>query len=161
MVTREDKIEQSIQDYIRDELTTLGYDATLVRVKEAFPTLDERAEPLEITTVAISILFDDGGTFVEVGSDLTLRVYNVDAWTFGTDETIGGNVANVIKHILESNYGLIPLKDISQDPAPVIDQLIVEQASVTRQQADDPQPWDEFVWSTVAKVEDTYYPSQQ
>lgn len=161
MVTREDKIEQSVQDYIRGELRRLGYDETLVEIREAFPTLDERAAELEITTVAITIIFDDGGTPMEVGSDLTLRVYTVDAWTFGTDETIGRNVANVIKQILESNYGLIPLKDISQDPAPVIDQLTTDTVSVTRQQNDDPQSWDEWVWSTVAKVEDSYYPSQQ
>jgi hypothetical protein len=161
MVTREDKIEQSVQDYLRESLRALDYDETLVLVREAFPTLDERAEPLEITTVAITITFDDGGSYIEVGSDLTLRVYTVDAWTFGTDETIGRNVANVLKQILESNYGNIPLKDISQDPAPVIDQLMVDKVSVTRQQAEDPQAWDEFVWSTVAHVEDTYYPSQQ
>lgn len=161
MITREDKIEQSIQDYIRENLAALDYDDTLVAIRDAFPTLDERATELTITTVAVSINFDDGGTLMEIGSDLTLRVYTVEAWVFGVDQTTGKNVANVIKHVMESNYGLIPLKDIGEPGQPVIDQLVVDEAAVNRQMADDPAPWDEFVWSMTARVEDTYYPSQQ
>lgn len=161
MITREDKIEQSLYDFVVDGVRALNYDATLVQFREAFPTYDERATELDITTVSFSVNFDDGGELIEIGSDLTERVYTAEWWTFGTDQTIGRNVANVIRKVVEGDYGLVPLKDIGQDPAPVIDQLQVEEVSVNRQLANDPQPWDEFVWSTTAKIMDTYYPSQQ
>lgn len=161
MVTREDKIEQSVSDYVREELEALGYDDTIVQIRQGFPTYEERATELEVSQLAVAFNFDDGGKLVEIGSDLTERIYTIEFWCFGADESVGRNVPNVVRTILESNYGLIPLKDVGVAGQPVIDQLMVEEASVNRQIADDPQPWDSFVWSTTARVSDTYYPSQQ
>lgn len=162
MITREDQVEQSVQDFIKEGLTALGYTDQHVIVRDNFPSAEERTVPLETTTIAAGFNFDDGGRHIELGSDLTLRVYTIEFWTFGTTGNYGRNVAHVIRSILEMGDYLIPLKAIEQDARPVIDQLIIQDErgiSVTRQVAHDPRPWDRFVWSTTVKVEDTYYPS--
>jgi hypothetical protein len=38
MVTREDKIEQSVSEYIKAGLVDKGYPESLVKVRDAFPT---------------------------------------------------------------------------------------------------------------------------
>lgn len=163
MITREQQVEQSVQDYIRDSLVTLGYDETQVVLRDSFPSADERSKPLDVTTVAIGFNFDDGGRHMELGSDLTLRVYTIEFWTFGLTATWGRNVSHVMRAIIEQGDYLIPLKAIEQAGQPEIDKLIVQDergVSVTRQIAGDPRIWDRFVWTTTVKVEDTYMPSQ-
>lgn len=159
MITREDMIEQSIQDYVKDKLTGMGYDATVVQVRDAFPGLDERATQMEVSQLAIGFNFDNGGRPIEMGSDLTMFIHTVELWVFGMDPDTGRNIANTVRRILYSDERLVPLKDVSQDGDPVIDQLIVDTAAVQRQIARDPRPWDMYVWTVTAKVEDTYYPS--
>lgn len=161
VVTREQCVEQSVQDYVRDGLATHGYGAVVMR--DAFPSPDERAKELTVTTVAVGFNFDDGGTHVELGSDLTLRMYTIEFWTFGLTPTWGRNVAHVIRAILELGDYNIPLKDLSQIAAPVMDQLIIPDDHgivVQRQIAHDPREWDRNVWTTTLKVEDYYLPTQ-
>jgi hypothetical protein len=163
MVTREDQVEQSVQDYVKAGLIDNGYGIDKVKVRDAFPSADERATELTMTTVAIGFNFDDGGRHIELGSDLTQRLYTIEFWTFGISPVYGRNVANVIRAILESGDYLIPLKAIEQSGQPVIDQLIIPDdrgISVTRQIARDPRTWDRFVWTTILKVEDIYFPTQ-
>lgn len=163
MITREDLVEQSATDFIRQGLVTLGYPPEKVNVREMFPTLDERATEMEVTQLAVGFNFDDGGEYIELGSDLTKRVYTIEYWTFGLTPEYGKNVAHVIRAIIERNGRLIPLKDIRQDGDPVIDQLIVQERRGIVVQRQIPQgesrPWDQNVWTTIVKVEDIYYPS--
>lgn len=163
MITREEVVEQSVTDFVRGELVAIGYPDSDVKIRETFPTATERASEMEVTTVAVGFNFDDGGRPVEMGSDLTLRIYNIEFWTFGLTPEFGRNVANVIKHVVESNGLLIPLRDIRvKDDPPVIDQLIVMEdrgVRVQRQIPRDPRPWDANVYTTTLRVEDYYYPS--
>jgi hypothetical protein len=162
MITREDQVEQSVQDFIKDGLQSRGYTPAMVAVRDAFPSVNERATPLARTTVAIGFNFDDGGRRVEMGSELMERTYSIEFWVFGTTHTWGRNVAHVIRAIVEQSDHLIPLKAIEQAGQPEITKLEVpdnQGVSVTRQVANDPEEWDRFVWTTMVKVEDTYMPS--
>lgn len=162
MITREQQVAQSVQDFVREALVAAGYGPSLVKIRDAFPTLEERSQPLTVTTVALGFNFDDGGRKIELGSDLTLRSYTITFWTFGLTGEQGENVATTIRAILEDSGYLIPLKDIGTAGQPVIDQLEIPDdrgIQVTRQAAVDPRPWDTYVWTTIVKVEDTYYPS--
>jgi hypothetical protein len=161
MVTREDMVEQSVTDLVRAGIEASDL-SSKVHLRNAFPTEQERAQPLEITQLAVGFNFDDGGKLMELGSDLTERVYTITFWTFGTTATMGRTTANFVRQIVEK-AGLIPLKDIRAIGQPVIDQLTLpdrQAATVTRQIAANPRPWDLFVWTTVLKVIDQYYPSQ-
>jgi hypothetical protein len=162
MITREQMVAQSTQDFITERLAAAGYGPTIVQVREAFPTIEERMTPLTVTQVALGFNFDDGGKKVELGSDLTLRVYNVEFWVFGTTQNRAENVSGVIRAVIEDNDLLIPLKDISVAGHPVIDQLTVlddRGIRTVRQIAPDPRPWDANVYTTTVRVEDYYSPA--
>jgi hypothetical protein len=90
VITREQMVAQSAQDFIAESLVAAGYGPTVVKVREAFPTIEERMTPLTVTQVALGFNFDDGGKKVELGSDLTLRVYNIEFWVFGAPRTSPG-----------------------------------------------------------------------
>ncbi len=161
MITREDAVTQSAQDFVQDGLVALGYTGDKVYMRDAFPTPHERASELAVTTVATGFSFDDGGKLAELGSDLLLRVYTIQFWIFGTTPEYGSNVGHVIRRLFEQDY-LLPLKDIRDPAKPVIDKLTVLQPrgiTVTRQIANDPRPWDMNVWTTTVKLEDYYSPS--
>jgi hypothetical protein len=163
VITREDQVEQSVSDYVREQLVAFGYPEDKVHVREAFPSPEERGKELTQTVVAVGFNFDDGGRRIEMGSTLTQRVYNIEFWTFGINQNYGRNVANVIRAILEGNDFLIPLKAIEQEGQPVIDKLIIQDfrgIQVQRQVAHEPRPWDRHVFTTTVKVEDTYFPNQ-
>lgn len=159
MVTREDMIEQSVSDYVREQLVARDYDDTLVQVREAFPTLDERSSELTVSQLAIGFNFDDGGTPMELGSNLTLFVHTIELWVFGVEPGLGRNIAQVVRTIMLADGYTVPLKDVGVAGEPVIDMLVVEKAAVNRQIAHDPRPWDMYVWTCTARVEDCYYPA--
>lgn len=162
MVTREQCVIQSVEDFVEGGLMANGY-AGVVDVRDAFPTLEERAAELLKTSIAIGFTFDDGGRRMELGSDLTQRVYTIEFWVFGRTSNEGENVAHTVRVLIERAEGTIPLKDVAVAGAPVIDQLIVQDeraVTVTRQIASNPRAWDRFVWTVTVKVEDVYYPSQ-
>lgn len=161
MITREQAVTQSVQNFIQDGLVALGYTSDKVFMRDAFPTPDERASELVKTTVATGFNFDDGGTRAELGSDLLLRVYTIEFWTFGTTPEYGQNVAHAIRRLLEDEY-MVPLQDIREVDNPVIDKLQVLEPRgvlVAHQINPDPRPWDANVWTTTVKVEDYYSPS--
>lgn len=162
MITRESLIEQSVMDHLRAYLTTLGYMDKII-LREAFPTVDERAAPLKQTTVATGFNFDDGGRLVELGSDLTLRVYTIEFWVFATTAAMGRNVANVVKDIFELHH-VVPLINYGDPAKPVIDHIVLLQergVQVQRQISTDPLAWDLNVYTTTVKFEDFYSPSQE
>lgn len=162
MITREDQVEQSVSDFVKEGVAAFNYDS-VVHLRDAFPSADERAEKLEKTTIAVGFNFDDGGRHIELGSDLTLRTYTIEFWVFGLTAIQGRNVANLIRAIVEQGNYLIPLKAIQDPGTPVFDQLVVSDergVTVTRQLANNPRVWDRYVWTAVVRVEDTYMPSQ-
>lgn len=156
MISREDIIEQSVFDYVKDGLRNGGYDENLVAVRDAFPTPNERSSTLAQTTVAIGFNFDDGGAQAELGSELIVYLHNVEFWTFGTTPKLGRNVAGVIRHILRSEGG-VPLRDYGAAGIPVIDKLqLADRVVVQRQVNAAPLAWDMNVWTTMAKFEDYF-----
>lgn len=160
-ITREDQIEQSVFDHLKARLVEEGYNDGLVRLREAFPSLNERSSELKVTTVAIGFNFDDGGRLAECGSDLMYRVYTIEFWVFGMTPTLGRNVAHVIRAIFEGD-SIVPVKDIGVNGQPVIDQLSLldeRGVQVQRQVAIEPRPWDQNVWTTTARFEDYYSPA--
>jgi hypothetical protein len=156
MIAREDIIEQSIFDYVKTGLVTSGYEESLVIVRDAFPSPEERSTTLRTTTVAIGFNFDDGGSQAELGSELIVYVHNVEFWTFGITPKLGRNVAGVIRHILRQDDG-VPLKDYGAVGSPVIDRLqLLDRVVVQRQINAAPRAWDMNVWTTMARFEDYY-----
>lgn len=163
MIPRETIIQQSVQDHVKERLEALNYIPQLVDMRDAFPSPDERATPLKKTVVAVGFNFDDGGRMVELGSDLTRRVYTTEFWTFGVTQDIGRNVANVIKEIFEAHW-IVQLHDYGSPGAPIFDQLVMldeRGVQVQRQIATDPRQWDVNVYTTTVKFEDFYSPSAQ
>lgn len=160
MITREDAVVQSAQSFVQDGLVTLGYGPDKVLMRDAFPSPDERATELTVSTVATGFNFDDGGRRAELGSDLLLRVYSMEFWIFGTTPEFGTNVAHVIRRLFEQDYNF-PLLDIRASGLPIIDYLTVFEPRgviVQRQINVDPRPWDMNVWTATVKVEDYYSP---
>lgn len=155
MITREDMITQSAQDHLRVKLTDRGYPVgSDVVLLDSFP-YNTFSGPLDKNYVAAGFDFDDGGEQAELGSDLIRRQYTIEVFVFGKNPVWGRNLANVIRSIFDD--GLIPLKDITADGAPVIDQLCVFRVSADRQPIADPKPWEENVWLVTVKVDDEYF----
>lgn len=159
MILREDMIEQSVEDFIRAGLSGFSYDDQNVHIRDAFPTPDERAKPLDKTQLAVGFNFDDGGVPGELGSNLTRFVHTIEFWTFATNQRIGKQLANVIKHMLWGAQ-VVPLLDYNDpaDPPPQMDALVVLRCQVARQVNTSTRPWDQWVWTTTVRLEDTYYP---
>lgn len=156
MISREDLVEQSVTNFIRNAIFTLrSYPPDQVELLESFP-YDLKGE-LPKNYIATGFNFDDDGTQAELGSDLMRRVYTLEFFVFGRTRTFAKNLANVVKFAFQAEGGTIPLLDISQAGTPEIDRLVVLGASTDRQVVPDPQPWQEFIWLTTANVEDTYH----
>lgn len=158
MVTREQKITQSIQDYVRDILfNRWDYPQSEVELLDSFPyrrfdgTLDKNY-------VALGFNFDDGGKAAEMGSDLKHRIYTIEFFVFGTTSVWGRNLANAVKAALEQDEA-IPLKDIGTAGAPVIDTLTVAPRGLRTQHMPirDPRPWEDHIWLTRVNLEDFYH----
>lgn len=158
MIAREQMVTQSVQDYVRDGLTSRSYAADDVEILDSFPYRQLNTE-LRKTYVAAGFNFDDGGTPAEMGSDLIRRTYTIELFVFGLDETWGENVAQIVRGVLLQDNDLIPLKDYDQAGAPVIDQmeiLLPGGVRVERVAVRDPKPWEENLWLVRAKVTDEY-----
>lgn len=161
MVTRQDKIEQTVTNLVRQKLTDYEYIPAVVDLREAFPSADERAQELTKSQVAVGFSFDDGGLPAEMGTNLRVYTHTVEFWSFGIEADEGRNVANFTKSIFESNMTM-PLYDIGgADETAVIAYLEIPDAhsiSTRRQISAQPFPWDRFVWSTAIKIQDWHTP---
>lgn len=165
MILREQLVEFSMLRAVKEglELPEYGFviapaSGATVLVREAFPTPDERSEPLEITTVAFGFSVDDGGVPMELGSNLTKYRHTFTVWVFGTSMEFAKQVASSIKHILRTNDDLVPLYDFNQEGDPQIDALLIDRVQTEHQGNSSPRPWDQYVYTTSAVAEDTYYP---
>lgn len=156
MISREELVTQSVEDYVRAALTARGYDDK-VDFSDEFPyTLEE---PPTRPLIAAGFDFDDPGEQAEMGSDLTLRPYGIEWYVFAPSGDQAKNVANIIKFALEAD-GSIPVNDYGQAGAPVVGYLQVDGSSAARQAFVDPEPWQENVWQTTVRVIDEYFASQ-
>lgn len=155
MIPREQLIEQSVTDYVRTAIfDEYGYSEDKVELVESFDFSHVR-ETLERNIIALGFSFDDGGTQAEIGSALTTRVHTIEFFAFGITNTWARNLANVVKHVVERD-GRVPLRDYADPAKPIIDWLITYTARSARQPVPDPEPWQEYVWTTHVQVEDTY-----
>lgn len=130
-----------------------------ILVREAFPTPEERAQELTITTLAFGFNIDDGGEPGELGSNLTRYVHTLVCWTFALEPRFGRRLAHTVKNIARRNLDLIPLYDFNDPADPQIDTLNVMKTQTRHEVNTSPRPWDQYVWTTSLSVQDYYYPS--
>lgn len=160
---REEMVEASVLRAITAGITDYGAVVTggspNLAIREAFPTPDERAGELNITTLAFGFNIDDGGEPAEMGSTLTRYTHTLVCWTFAIEPRFGRHIAQAIMHVARRNNDIIPLLDFSQDGDPVIDGLNVMKVQVRHQVNQSPRPWDRYVWTTSISVRDTAYPA--
>lgn len=165
MISREDLIAQSIQDYVKDELygATFNYSTDRVEVIDGYDEylFSERygTSVLTKTLAAMAIQFDNGGRQMELGGSLRQFLHTVDFLVFGHTANFGRNIAHIIRAILANDSETIPLLDynVATSPRPEIDRLIVESVAVERQQIYDPRPWQQNAWRTRLRVTDEVY----
>lgn len=154
MITREQLVTESVQRYARAALTEHGYLPTEVTMLESFPY--GYIGELETNLIATGFDFDNEGAQAELGSDLKVRLYTVSFFVFGKTATWAKNIAGAIKFALDAEP-TIPLLDVGAAGAPEIDRLVLIGVSSEREIIQDPDPFQQFVWSATARVEDTYY----
>jgi hypothetical protein len=155
-VTREDMVEQSVTDFLREQIFTVrGYPAARVELVDAFTENKFDTGPVTKNYLAIGFNFDDGGEAAELGSDLLRRTYTIEVWVIGMSAAEGRNLANAVRDSMEAET--VPLKDVSDPAAPVIDYLIVDPVRSQRQPVPEPKPWQEFLWIVAIPVIDEYY----
>lgn len=159
-VTREQSIEQSVQDFIAAGLRAREYPLdTEILMKDAFEQREFGDDAvIDHEYVALGYNFDDGGTPFELGSNLRRYRHVIEVFVIGTTAERASNLAYAIRDILEGTTR-IPLKDVSDPAQPVIDVLLIDPVSAERQAIPDPDPWEEFVWLLRAPVLDEYAPS--
>lgn len=163
---REELVEASVMRAVRAGLPDYAYqlatgnDPTTgdVYVREAFPTPEERAEELNVTTLAFGFNIDDGGTPAELGSNLTTYVHTLVCWVFATEPRFGRRLAHTLKHLVRRDLDVLPLYDFNQDGDPRIDSLVVMKAQTRHEVNQSPRPWDRYVWTTSIAVRDIAYP---
>lgn len=156
---REEMVEASVLQALNEKLPDFGVilDEGPERnadLREAFPTPEERATDLEITTLALGFQIDDGGEYAELGSNLMEYQHTLEVWTFATEPRFGRRAAHAIKHALRHDTDTVPLIDFTQEGNPVIDQLVILKAQVRHQANNSAHPWDRYVWTTSVVVQD-------
>jgi hypothetical protein len=157
-VTREQSVEQSVQDFIAQGLADRNYPMdTQIEVKDAFEQR-EFDGPVDKEYIALGYNFDDGGTPFEIGSNLRLYRHTIEVFVIATTADRGANLAYAIRDVLEG-VARIPLNDVSVAGQPQVGVLLIDPVSVERQAIPDPEPWEEFVWLLRAPVLDEYDPS--
>jgi hypothetical protein len=154
LITREQKLAESVQRYGRARLAERGYPMEKLRFVDEYPWGVTQLEP-GVALIASGFDLDDEGRLAELGSDLIERQYTIQFWTFAATEVLARNVAQALKFALERD-GLIPLLDIAVDGSPEIDRVVVDGVTAERQVIPNPEPWQENVWTTTLTVTDTY-----
>jgi hypothetical protein len=131
-----------------------GFDARLFE--------QEHPNGLEATTyVATAFQFDDGGRPLEMGSSLTEYLHTLDFLVLGHTAVWGRNVAQIIKSVLRTERGALPLRDynVATDPRPILDWMEVDEVSAQREFSFDPRPWNTHAWTTRLRIYDCTYAS--
>lgn len=157
-VTREVSVEQSVQGFIEDALTSRGFPMAQIEMKDAFEQRDFGDEPIDREYVALGFNFDGGGVPVEIGSNRRLYRHTIEVFVIATTAARGANLAYTIRDALEE-AARVPLRDVAQSGSPVVDVLLIDPVSVERQPIPDPDPWQEFVWLLRIPTLDEYDPT--
>jgi hypothetical protein len=73
----------------------------------------------------------------------------------------GRNVAQIIKSVLRTERGALPLRDynVATDPRPILDWMEVDEVSAQREFSFDPRPWNTHAWTTRLRIYDCTYAS--
>lgn len=159
-LAREQIVEQSVKEFVREQLFTVrGLSKDRVEIIDSPPERKAGAlpQPLDKNYAALGFHFDEGGVQAELGSDLKRRVYVIEFIVFGLTSTWAANLANTIRDAAEVDNGRIPLLDFSATGHPPVDYLTEAAAIARREPVADPHPWEEFVWITTIQVQDEYF----
>lgn len=156
MISREQMIEQSVEDHLRDHLTgVLGSSMAKVKIVDSFNPTDYAGE-LGENVVALGYNFDDGGKAAELGSSLVRKLHTIEVFTLGVTPVWGNNLSAHVAAAFPVG-AVIPLKDISSAAKPIIDYLPIEEAAREKQVIRDPAPWQENIWLVRLRVTDEYF----
>lgn len=156
MVSREQKVSQSVEDYLKGKLDSAGYGQDHVTLLDAWDGSD-LPTPLETNYIAAGYSFDDGGKPGEMGSDLITRLYTIEMFIFAQNMTWGRNLASVIQTAIEDD-GLIPLLDIGEPGHPQIDVMTLDSVAAQREATGlNPPAWQQFVWTVRVRLTDEYF----
>jgi hypothetical protein len=164
---RELAVAQSVEDFLVAGLTEAGLVRDVdYRLVDAF---DEPPGSLEVTTIAAGLEADDGGTNIEMGTDLKEVTYVLTATVYGADVVRNGVVTGKaydtgkwVAYAARNAFddaSAVPLKDIRQAAAPVVDYLAIDEVNVVRDDRQEPKPWERGMWILTVPVVDTFYPS--
>lgn len=156
-VTREVKVETSVQAFAKVGLEAEGWGDDKVKYLEEFPFDEFEGAIDRYNFVAFGFSFDDGGQPAELGSNLRRRIYTLEFFVLGTDEMNAKSLANELKFTCDVDVR-IPLLDVGEPDMPIIDYLLVKGCSAQKVVVQDPKPYERHVWLTTARVEDEYYP---
>jgi len=159
-INRETLVEQSVEIYGKLRLADKGWDDKRLVILDAFPYIesDFDGDVSEKSYLAFGFNFDDSGTPAEMGSDLTTRVYTLEFFVFAKDNDTAKAIANDLKFALDADK-IVPLVDLNDEDLPQMDSLVVKGSNAKKILVEDPEPFQENVWLTVARVEDTYFSS--
>lgn len=160
MVTREVKVETSVQVYAKVALEAAGWTEDRLDFMEEFPFEEFNGDLLRKSYVAFGFNFDDGGQQAELGSNLRRRIYTLEFFVFGQDELNAKSVANELKFAIDVEER-IPLLDIGEPDTPLLDWMLVKSCHAQKVSVVDPKPHERHVYLTTAAVEDEYYPATQ
>lgn len=157
-VTREVKVETSVQAFAKVQLLEQGWTDDRVQYLDEFPFEEFEGNYEEQNFVAFGINFDDGGVAAELGSNLRRRIYTLEFFVLGLDEFNAKSLANELKFVCDVDVQ-VPLLDVGEPGMPVIDSLLVKSCNAQKVVVTDPKPYERHVWLTTARVEDEYYPA--
>lgn len=158
-VNRQRKVEESVQIYAKAALEAKGWTSDRLEFMEKFPYEDFEGDLSAKSYMAFGYNFDDEGTPAELGSDLLTRVYTLEFFVFGKDEDTAEAIANDAKFAIDRD-SVIPVLDIGEPNPPEVGSLLVVGIKAAKVLVDDPEPYQEHIWLTTARVEDEYYSSQ-
>lgn len=166
LMTRQDLIVQSAQDFMRHGLFDLrGLDPTQVELLDAFDYewVQEHQTGLDKDYIASGFNFDDGGKGLEMGSSLRSRNYTMEVLAFATTPDRGENLNAHLTFLWEQDPMLLPLLDYRQAQSsdsypmyPEIDRLVVLDARGMRLAHPAPEPWQRNTWQVMVRLYDEY-----
>lgn len=155
MIQREDKVEQSVQDYLRTQLFDVqGYPESKVELMDGWDA-GKFEGGLDKNYVAIGFNFDDGGKEAECGSTLVRKLITIELFIVAINATWGRNLKNAIQTAFEEDRR-VPLLDVGEPGKPQIDVLPVISVTGEHQPIPKPAPWQKFIWTVHLRLEDEY-----
>jgi len=141
-LTRKDMIEQSLQDWIRSYLITVGLtEGTQYRLEDTYSQVMQ--SPMDMSIMVVTQGESDPSVDMEIGGPLAQKrhIFHVDV--FGSGEKTGKGLARTVEELFESGSRL-PLKSYSTGVGVVIDSLRISNAYHARLIYLDPDEWRKY-----------------